>query len=326
MNILITGCAGFIGFSYCLKELNKRSKLKIIGLDNINNYYDVKLKKDRLKILSKFKNFKFVKCDISNYSVLKKIVKNYKVNKILHLAAQAGVRYSIFNPDVYFESNLKGFYNVLKVAQENKVKHFVFASTSSVYGVKKKYPISEKDNTDNPLSFYAATKKCNEILAYSFSNIHKLPCTGLRFFTVYGPYGRPDMALFKWTRAMINNSKLDLYNNGNHYRDFTYIDDVCEYIDKIVKKPPKLKIPYQVFNIGNSKPHKITKMINSLKYFLKIKRPKIKLKPMQTGDVHKTHADSKKIEKYTYKKDRIELNIGIKNFVDWYKIYFNEKL
>ena len=325
MKILVTGCAGFIGFSYCLRELKKNNKLSIIGLDNLNNYYDIKLKKDRLKILNKFKNFKFIKCDLLNYSKVSKIVGKNSVSKILHLAAQAGVRYSIFNPDVYFDSNLKGFFNILKVAQENKVKHFVFASTSSVYGLKNKYPIKESDSTDNPLSFYAATKKCNEILAYSFSNIHKLPCSGLRFFTVYGPYGRPDMALFKWTKAMINNVGLDLYNKGNHYRDFTYIDDVSEYINRIIKNPPTSKIPYQIFNIGNSKPHKITKMIDSLKKYLRIKNPKIKYKPMQKGDVFKTHADSKLIEKNTKKKNRTELDKGIKYFVDWYKAYFNEK-
>ena len=325
MKILITGCAGFIGFSYCLRELKKNKRTQFIGIDNINNYYDIKLKKDRLKVLSNFKNFKFIKCDISNSKNMKKIMSKYKIKKILHLAAQAGVRYSIFNPDVYFESNLKGFFNILKLAQEYRVKHFVFASTSSVYGLKKKYPIVETNNTDSPLSFYAATKKCNEILAYSYSNIHRLPCTGLRFFTVYGPFGRPDMALFKWTKAMIDNTEIDLYNKGNHYRDFTYIDDVCEYIKRIIDKPPSTKIPFQVFNIGNSKPHKITKMIDNIKYYLNIKNPKIKLKPMQKGDVYKTHADSKKVEKYTNKKNRIELNIGIKNFVDWYKTYFNEK-
>ena len=322
MKILVTGCAGFIGFSYCLSQLKKNKKFIVYGVDNINDYYDINLKKDRLKILMLYKNFKFYKCDIQNIKKLSDIIKKNKIKKILHLAAQAGVRYSIYNPGVYFDSNLKGFFNILKVAQENKIKHLVYASTSSVYGLKKKYPISEKDSTDNPLSFYAATKKCNEVLAYSFSNIYKLPCTGLRFFTVYGPYGRPDMALFKWTKAMLNNSELELYNNGNHYRDFTYIDDVCGYIEKVIEKAPKFKIPYQVFNVGNSEPHKITNIIKYLKYFLNIKKPKIKTKAMQIGDVHKTHANIKKIEKYTKKKKRIDLKDGVKFFVDWYKSYF----
>ena len=265
MKILVTGCAGFIGFSYCLSKLKKNKKFIVYGVDNINDYYDINLKKDRLKILMLYKNFKFYRCDIQNITKLSDIIKKNKLKKILQLAAQAGVRYSIYNPGVYFDSNLKGFFNILKVAQENKIKHLVYASTSSVYGLKKKYPISEKDSTDNPLSFYAATKKCNEVLAYSFSNIYKLPCTGLRFFTVYGPYGRPDMALFKWTKAMLNNSELELYNNGNHYRDFTYIDDVCGYIEKVIEKAPKFKIPYQVFNVGNSEPHKITNIIKYLK-------------------------------------------------------------
>ena len=322
MKILVTGCAGFIGFNYCLSELKKNKKIKVYGIDNINNYYDIKLKKDRLKILSKYKNFKFYKYDLRNFKSIHKLVSRNKIKIILHLAAQAGVRYSIHNPDVYFDSNLKGFFNILKIAQENSIKHFIFASTSSVYGLKKKYPISEKETSDKPLSFYAATKKCNEVLAFSFSNIYNLPCTGLRFFTVYGPYGRPDMALFKWTKAMLENSPIKLYNNGNHFRDFTYIDDVTNYISRIVIKKPKLEIPYQIFNIGNSKPYKITKMIEYLKFFLKNKDPKIKLEPMQIGDVYKTHSDSKKIMKYTKNKSRVSLKIGIQNFVKWYKSYF----
>ena len=186
MKILVTGCAGFIGFSFCLRELKKNKKTIIYGVDNVNNYYDTKLK-NRLKILSKYKNFKFYKYDLRNYKSINTLISKNNIKIILHLAAQAGVRYSIHNPKVYFDSNLKGFFNILKIAQENKIKHFIFASTSSFYGFKKKYPISEKETSDNPLSFYAATKKCNEILAFSFSNIYKLPCTGLRFFTVCGP-------------------------------------------------------------------------------------------------------------------------------------------
>ena len=320
MRILITGCAGFIGFHLCFK-LKKNKKYKVFGIDNLNTYYDLKLKKDRLKILSHSKNFKFYKLDICN---LKKIQDNFKLNKydvVINLAAQAGVRHSISNSGEYFKSNLKGFYNVLEVSRLNRIKHFIFASTSSVYGDTKKFPISESQDTSLPLSFYAATKKSNEVLAYSFSNIHNLACTGLRFFTVYGEYGRPDMALFKFTKSIIECNKLYLYNNGNHIRDFTHVSDVVKAIYLLINKPSKESIPYNIFNIGNGKPHK-------LKFFLKLiekelgKKAEIIKLPLQAGDIYKTHANIKALSNYTNFKPKIEIDNGIKKFLKWYTSYF----
>ena len=230
MKILITGCAGFIGYHLC-KKLLKNNNI-VFGIDNLNNYYDLKLKKDRLKNL-KNKKFLFYKIDIKNKKKLLKFVKIKKIDVIYHLAAQAGVRYSIFNPETYFDNNLKGFFNILETCRENKIKHLIFASTSSVYGKKEKFPAKETDNTDQPLSFYAASKKCNEIMAYSYSKIYNLKCTGVRFFTVYGPYGRPDMALYKFTKSIINRKKVNLFNKGHHTRDFTYIDDVVHFLVKM---------------------------------------------------------------------------------------------
>ena len=238
MKILVTGCAGFIGYHLCLKLLEK-NKHKVYGLDNISNYYDVKLKNSRLKNLKEHPNkFYFHKIDIANFNKLKNNFKKNNYDYVIHLAAQAGVRASIQKPSQYVRSNLTGFFNILEISKIFKIKHLVFASTSSVYGSTKKFPLSEDNNTDKPLSFYAATKKSNELMAYSYSNIHKLPCTGLRLFTVYGPYGRPDMSLFKFTKAIFNSNKIDLFNRGDHVRDFTYIDDVVY----TPAKPPKLTV------------------------------------------------------------------------------------
>ena len=231
--ILVTGCAGFIGFHLCMKLIKR--KYDVYGLDNLNNYYDLNLKKDRLKILKKNK-LKFFKYDLLSKNQIDFILSKKKIDIVIHLAAQAGVRYSIKNPKTYLDNNIQGFFNILDSSQKFKIKHFIYASTSSVYGFQKKMPFVEKLSTDKPLSFYAATKKCNEILAYSYSTIHKLPTTGLRFFTVYGPFGRPDMSLFKFANAILRNRKLDLYNHGNHSRDFTHIDDITEYIFKILNK------------------------------------------------------------------------------------------
>ena len=233
MKILITGCAGFIGY-HLSKKLSLNND-KIFGIDNLNNYYDVDLKKKRLNNLSS-KNFSFSKIDIKDYKNLKKFFKKNRFDIVYHLAAQAGVRYSIFNPETYFENNLKGFFNILECCREFKIKNLIFASTSSVYGKQKKFPLKEKYLTDKPLSFYAATKKCNEIMAYSYSQIYNLKCTALRFFTVFGPFGRPDMALYKFSNSIVKNKNLELYNSGNHTRDFTYIDDVIIYLERFKKK------------------------------------------------------------------------------------------
>ena len=241
MTILVTGAAGFIGYHLIGKALNKNKE--VIGIDNINSYYDINLKKDRINNLKKNKKFSFYKVDLSNYKKLNNIVKKNKIKIIIHLAAQAGVRYSIKNTRTYFKSNLEGFFNILEVSRHNKIKHLIYASTSSVYGDSKKFPLNENDRTDQPLSFYAATKKSNEVMAHSYSYIYKLPCTGVRFFTVYGPFGRPDMALFKFTKNIINNHPIELFNNGYHLRDFTYVDDVVDGIYSLINKQSKKNYP-----------------------------------------------------------------------------------
>lgn len=321
MKILVTGCAGFVGFHLAQKLLSKKN-YNVYGIDNLNRYYDVKLKYDRLKVLKKNKNFNFTKLDISKF---KKLTKNFKDNKydyVINLAAQAGVRYSITNPDTYFDNNVSGFYNILQVSKKFKIKHLIFASTSSVYGDQNKWPLKENFSTDKPLSFYAATKKINEVMAYSYSNIYKLPCTGLRFFTIYGPYGRPDMALFKFVKNISSSKKINLFNNGNHYRDFTYVDDIVESIVRLIKKPSKHKIPYEIFNIGGSKPHHLKKTF--LKYIEEVlnKKAIINNLPMQVGDVFKTHADTKKLQNKINFKPQTNLNEGINNFILWFKKYF----
>ena len=323
MNILITGCAGFIGFHLCEHILNN-TKYNLIGIDNLNDYYDVNLKRSRIKKLKNSKNFFFKKIDISNLSKLTKLFKEFNFLYVVNLAAQAGVRYSIKNPNTYFKSNLEGFYNIILLSQKSNIKHFIYASTSSVYGDQKKYPLEETMNTDFPLSFYAATKKSNEIIAHSFSYIYRLPTTGLRFFTVYGPYGRPDMALHLFTKNIIENKKINLFNYGNHQRDFTYVDDVVESILKVLEKPPKKKIPYNIFNIGGNRSYKLTKFVSIIEKNLS-KKAKIIFKSLQIGDVVKTKASSKKLDKYINKNNYISLDIGIKYFINWYKKFYNER-
>lgn len=318
MTILITGCAGFIGF-HLSSELV--SKYKIIGIDNLNNYYDPELKKNRLKILKNKRNFSFYKIDLLNYKKINQIIKKNKIKYIIHLAAQAGVRHSINNPGAYFKSNIEGFFNILELSKVNKIKHLVFASTSSVYGDNKNFPLKENSNTDTPLSFYAASKKSNEVMAYSYSNIYKLPCTAVRFFTVYGPFGRPDMSLFKFTNKIIKNQYINLYNRGNHERDFTYIDDIVDGIAAVVNKIPKNKIPYKVYNIGNGKPRKLIDYLNIIEKFLN-KKSKVKKLPLQAGDIVKTHADVNLLKKDVGYKPKTTIEEGIKKFLDWYVEYF----
>jgi len=322
MKILVTGCAGFIGFHTSLKLIESQNN-KIFGIDNLNAYYDINLKKDRLKKLKKNKNFFFKKLDICKKKSLDNLFKQHKFKIVINLAAQAGVRYSILDPDTYFKNNILGFYNILDVSRLYKVKHFIFASSSSVYGNIKKFPIKEEYNTDFPQSFYAASKKSNEVIAFSYSSIYNMPISGLRFFTVYGPYGRPDMSLFKFTKAMLNNVKLQLFNNGNHIRDFTYIDDVVESIIKISKKRPKTSIPYSIFNIGSNNPQKLMKFLKVISSNLNIK-PKIQYKSMQKGDVYKTHANVNKLFKEIKFKPKTPINVGIKKFIKWYKYYYKK--
>ena len=321
INIMITGCAGFIGFH--LSNFLANENYNIYGVDNINNYYDVELKKNRLKLLKKNKNFIFYKTNIINKKKISSIIKINKVNIIIHLAAQAGVRYSVDNPEVYFKNNLEGFFNILELSRLHKIKHLVYASSSSVYGDQSQFPTKENYESSKPLSFYAATKKSNEIMAYSYSNIYKLPTTGLRFFTVYGPFGRPDMSLFSFCKSILSLKPIKLYNNGNHIRDFTYIDDILKPIKKIIEKPSLKKIPYEIFNLGNSNPRKIFDYLNIIENELNIKSIRKKIK-IQKGDIKKTHSDTSKFRKlYKFKSTSIE--IGIKNFVEWYKDFYLKK-
>ena len=281
----------------------------------------MQLKKDRLKKIKRFNNFSFFKADIKNKKEISKLFKKYKFNYILHFAAQAGVRYSVYHPRNYLDNNVTGFFNLLDTARIYKVKHFIFASSSSVYGNSNNFPLNEQSNTDKPLSFYSATKKSNEVMAHAYSNIYKLPCTGIRFFTIYGPYGRPDMSLFKFTSAIIKSKELELFNKGNHLRDFTYIDDAVTMIEKIIKHPSSKDIPYRIFNIANGKP-------KGLKSFLKIiqnllgKKTKIRLRNFQKGDVYKTHANIDLISKTIKYKPITKLNVGISYFIKWFKSYY----
>ena len=320
MKILVTGCAGFIGY-HISQKLLKNKKYNVIGIDNIDNYYDVNLKIDRLSFLKKKKNFQFKKIDISNKKKILNLYNNYKFDVVLNLAAQAGVRYSIENPQKYFNSNLIGFFNILEASRIYKIKHLIFASTSSVYGNNKRFPLKENYNTDKPLSFYAATKKSNEVLAHSYSSIYNLPITALRFFTVYGPFGRPDMSLFKFTKSILTNRHIYLFNKGIHVRDFTYIDDVVECLFRLINKIPNKKIPFEVFNIGSENPIKLKSFLNLISSSLN-KKPKIKLKSLQKGDVVKTHASVSKLNKKINFKPKNNLDEGIKLFISWYKKYF----
>ena len=319
MNILVTGSAGFIGFHLSNKIL--KSNITLVGIDNLNNYYDINLKKDRIKILKKNKKFKFYKIDLCDYNKLNNIIKRHKINYIIHLAAQAGVRFSIKNPKKYFKSNLEGFFNILEVSRHNKIKHLIYASTSSVYGNTNKFPLNESDKTDYPLSFYAATKKSNEVMAHSYSYIYKLPSTGVRFFTVYGPFGRPDMALFKFTKNIINNVSIELFNNGKHYRDFTYVNDIVDGVFSLIKRQSKKSIPYQIFNIGNGNPKKLIDYLNYIENVLN-NTAKVKKLPLQIGDVLKTHSSIKKLKNFTGYKPKTNIKTGISKFIDWYRDYY----
>ncbi len=314
---LVTGSAGFIGFHVCKILLEK--KYHVIGIDNINSYYDVDLKLNRLKQLKKIKgNFKFYKVDISNYKKLDKIFHKLKNFKVIHLAAQAGVRYSLKYPKTYIRSNLLGFWNILELSKKYKTKHFVFASSSSVYGANKKTPFVENDKTDNPIQLYAATKKSNEVIAYSYSSLHKLKVTGLRFFTVYGPWGRPDMAIFKFTKNIINNKPLDIYNGGHHYRDFTFIDDIAKGIISASFRNNKKN--YEIFNIGNGKPVYLKTLIATLEKILKKKIKKNYL-PIQKGDMVSTYASTKKFNSL-FKGKSLPLKNGLIEFVRWFRNYY----
>ena len=317
MKILVTGCAGFIGFHLSKHLLEENNN--VIGVDNINNYYDPNLKEKRLNILKKNKKFKFYKLDICNEDKIIKVFKK-RIDCVINLAAQAGVRYSLENPDAYFQSNLKGFYNILINSKRFKIKHLIFASTSSVYGNQKLIPIDENSDITNPIQFYAATKTSNELMASSFSQLYQMKISALRFFTVYGPWGRPDMALFKFTNNILRKKQIDIYNFGKHKRDFTYIDDCVNAIKLIIHAKKKRK-KFEVFNIANGKSEKLEKYIKIIERELKLKAKK-KYLPLQKGDIQTTSANINKIKKFVKYKPSANIETGIKKFIEWYKFYY----
>src|SRR5690554_234481 len=323
---LVTGAAGFIGY-FLTKRLLDEGKT-VIGIDNLNDYYDVNLKLHRLSFIKNHKNFTFVKMDISNKSDLEKLFTSNKIDYVINLAAQAGVRYSIENPDAYINSNIIGFYNVLEMCRHYPVKHLVYASSSSVYGANKKVPFEETDFVDHPVSLYAATKKSNELMAYTYSHLYNIPATGLRFFTVYGPMGRPDMAYFSFTDKYFKGEPLKIFNNGDFendmYRDFTYIDDIVEGIVRITKKPPlELKPKQRVLNIGNNEPIKLMEFITVLEQELSRAFNKHivfdkEYEPIKPGDVHKTYASINELNKLTGFKPTTHIREGLRKFSEWY--------
>ena len=337
--ILITGAAGFIGAFLAKALLENNSGTKIIGYDNLNDYYDIKLKEERLRMLSAFENFVFVKGDLADRERLEEVFQKYHPNIVVNLAAQAGVRYSITNPEAYLESNLIGFFNILECCRHSNddekegVEHLVYASSSSVYGLNKKVQYSTDDKVDNPVSLYAATKKSNELMAHAYSKLYGIPCTGLRFFTVYGPMGRPDMAYFGFTDKIVNGKKIQIFNHGDMYRDFTYIDDIVTGVINVMKKIPEANedgVQYKVYNIGNNKPESLMHFVETLERCLMkegiIKKPAEKeFLPMQPGDVYQTYADVSELEKDFGFKPSTKLEDGLTEFVKWYKHFYKEK-
>jgi UDP-glucuronate 4-epimerase len=323
---LVTGAAGFIGFHLC-KSLLEQGCF-VIGFDNLNDYYSIKLKNDRLAVLECFKSFIFVKGDISQEGDIEQVFCKYRPDYVINLAAQAGVRYSIENPKAYINSNTIGFFNVLESCRKFPVVHLVYASSSSVYGHNKKIPFSTKDMTDSPVSLYAATKKSDELFAYSYSNLFAMPITGLRFFTVYGPFGRPDMAYFSFTDKIVNNKPIQLFNNGNMYRDFTYVNDIISAILKIIPNPPKMDsdgVSHKVYNIGNNHTESLIHFVNVLEKTIG-KKAIITYAPMQPGDVVETYADvTELIHDFGYKPNTT-IDKGLSAFWGWYKVYFKVSL
>lgn len=332
--ILVTGTAGFIG-SNLVKELyNRFSDIKVIGFDSVNDYYDVNLKEYRLTELKNFKNFTFIKGNIADKTLVEKVFEEYKPEIVVNLAAQAGVRYSITNPDAYLESNLIGFFNILEACRHNKVEHLVYASSSSVYGMNKKIPYSTEDKVDNPVSLYAATKKSNELMAHAYSKLYDIPSTGLRFFTVYGPAGRPDMAYFGFTNKLIKGEKIQIFNYGNCKRDFTYIDDIVTGVVNVMEKTPDRNengVRYKVYNIGNNKPENLLDFVDILQQEL-IRAEVLpkdydfeahkELVPMQPGDVEMTYADVEDLIRDFNFKPSTSLRDGLRKFAEWYKKFY----
>lgn len=331
--ILVTGCAGFIGSFLTKKLLETFDGIKVIGIDSMTDYYDVSLKQARLEMLNaENKDFTFIKGDISNKETIEFVFENFSPEIVVNLAAQAGVRYSITNPESYIKSNLIGFYNILEACRNHKVEHLIYASSSSVYGSNKKVPYSTDDKVDNPVSLYAATKKSDELLAYSYSKLYDIASTGLRFFTVYGPMGRPDMAYFKFTDKLVKGEKIQIYNNGDMYRDFTYIDDIVVGIVNVMQKTPNKtsdNVRYKIYNIGNNNPSSLLDFVNILEQCLIeeniiTKAGEKEFLPMQPGDVYQTFADIADLEKDFGFKPKTTLQDGLKKFAKWYKEYYKK--
>ena len=333
---LVTGAAGFIGFHLSKRLLSEGCT--VIGLDNLNDYYDVNLKKARLDILKKEQDFKFVLASLEDKQAIDQVFQENKIQIVVNLAAQAGVRYSLENPHAYIDSNIVGFMNILEACRHNKVEHLVYASSSSVYGANENMPFSTSDSVDHPVSLYAATKKSNELMAHTYRHLYNLPTTGLRFFTVYGPWGRPDMALFLFTKAILNNEPIKVFNHGEMERDFTYIDDIIEGVVRVTANPPKpnekydaknpdpssSSAPYKVYNIGNNKPVKLMEFIETLEKHLNKEAIKEFL-PLQPGDVPKTYANVDDLINDVGFKPDTSIDEGIKKFVEWYRTYYNCK-
>lgn len=339
MTILVTGAAGFIGSNLVKAIYSQFDAPAVVGVDNMNDYYDVRLKEERLSELQNYPDFTFIKGNIADKALIDSIFEQYKPQIVVNLAAQAGVRYSITNPDAYIESNLIGFYNILEACRNYPVEHLVYASSSSVYGSNKKIPYSTDDKVDNPVSLYAATKKSNELMAHAYSKLYNIPSTGLRFFTVYGPAGRPDMAYFGFTDKLVKGDKIQIFNYGNCKRDFTYVDDIVEGVVRVMKKAPARSVgedglpvpPYAVYNIGNNQPENLLDFVNILQEELVLAgvlpddydfEAHKELVPMQPGDVPVTYADTTALERDFGFKPSTSLRDGLRAFAQWYKKYY----
>lgn len=322
MKVLVTGVAGFIGSTLAIRLLERGDE--VVGIDNMNDYYDVSLKQARLGRCEK-PRFQFERLDIVDRAGMERLFREHRFDAVMHLAAQAGVRYSIENPNAYVDANLVGFGHILEGCRHGQVGHLVYASSSSVYGANKRLPFSESDNVDHPVSLYAATKKANELMAHAYAHLYRLPCTGLRFFTVYGPWGRPDMALFKFTKGILAGEPIPVYNRGEMIRDFTYIDDIVEgvvrVIDQIAVPHAETGAPWRVFNIGNNQPVELMEYIRTLEGCLG-KRAKLDLLPMQDGDVRATFADVSALENSVQFRPATTVQTGIERFTDWYRAYY----
>ena len=337
--VFVTGASGFIGSNLAKRILTEQPDTQVIGLDNMNDYYDVRIKEERLAELQKFPNYTFIKGNLADKALIFDIFEKYRPQVVVNLGAQAGVRYSITNPDAYIESNMLGFYNILEACRHYPVEHLVYASSSSVYGSNKKVPYSTDDKVDNPVSLYAATKKSNELMAHAYSKLYNIPSTGLRFFTVYGPAGRPDMAYFGFTNKLVNGETIKIFNYGNCKRDFTYVDDIVEGVIRVMQKPPEKKNgedglpipPYKVYNIGNSNPENLLDFVQILSeelvragvlpadYDFEAHK---ELVPMQPGDVPVTYADTSALERDFGFKPHTPLREGLRKFAEWYKAFY----